>query len=298
MTAVALLGTGHMGSAMARALADDGHSLVLWNRSPDRAAALAADLGASLAGTPAEAAGQVDVVVSMLADDDAVRDVHLGPDGSLSGVRSSGVVVDMSTVRPTVIRELEAPARARGAGILDAPVSGSVSLAEKGELTVMVGGTADDLERARPVLESIGSRVLHIGGLGAGATIKLAVNALVYSINQGVAEALVLAERAGLERSAAYEVFATSAVAAPFVIYKRAAFEQPDEAPTAFSIELAAKDLRLILDLADETGTPMPQARTNLAAVEATITEAGSEQDLSAVAGHLRRSAHDMREGR
>ena len=297
MVAVAFLGTGRMGSAMARATAADGHTLVLWNRSPVRATALAADLGATVATTPADAASRADVVISMLADDEAVRAVHLGLDGVAHGVRPASVVVDMSTVGPSIIRELEESIRSHGAGILDAPVSGSVMLAEKGELTIMVGGTATDLERARPILESIGSRVLHIGPLGAGATIKLAVNALIYSINEGVAEGLVLAERAGLERSAAYEVFATSAVAAPFVLYKRAAFERPDEAVTAFGIGLAAKDLHLILDLADETGTPMPQARTNLEAIEAAIEAAGPDQDLSAVASHLRRTAGRTEEG-
>lgn len=298
MTTVGVLGTGTMGSAMARSLARAGHPVVLFNRSRERADLLAAEIGAHVAATPAETAAEVDVLISMLADDDAVLAVYRDPGGALEGLREGMVAVDMSTVRPDVIRSLEVWVRARGAGILDAPVSGSVALAEKGDLTIMVGGRAEDLERARPALASIGSRILHVGPLGAGATIKLAVNALIYSLNEGVAEALVLAERAGLDRSAAYEVFATSAVAAPFVLYKRAAFEQPEQAPTAFSIALAAKDLRLILDLAEETGTPMPQARTNLEAVEATIAEAGPEQDLSAVAGHLRRTARRTEEGR
>jgi 3-hydroxyisobutyrate dehydrogenase-like beta-hydroxyacid dehydrogenase len=233
----------------------------------------------------------------MLADDDAVLAVYREAGGLLEGLHDGVVAVDMSTVRPSVIRSLEGPVRARGAGILDAPVSGSVALAEKGELTIMVGGRADDLERARPALAGIGSRIVHVGPLGAGATMKLAVNTLIYGLNGSLSEALVLAERAGIDRSLAYEVFAGSAAAAPFVHYKRAAFEHPDEAPAAFTLELAAKDLRLILDLAAETGAPMPQARINLEAVEATIAELGPEQDFSAVAGYLRRTARRTEEG-
>jgi 3-hydroxyisobutyrate dehydrogenase-like beta-hydroxyacid dehydrogenase len=298
MTVIAILGTGSMGSALARALTRAGHELVLYNRSRQRADRLSAEIGARVASTPADAVQAAAVAISMLADDDAVLAVYREAGGLLEGLHDGVVAVDMSTVRPSVIRSLEGPVRACGAGILDAPVSGSVALAEKGELTIMVGGRADDLERARPALAGIGNRILHVGPLGAGATMKLAVNTLIYGLNGALSEALVLAERAGIDRSLAYEVFAGSAVAAPFVHYKRAAFEHPDEAPAAFTLELAAKDLRLILDLAAETGAPMPQARTNLESVEATIAELGPEQDFSAVAGYLRRTARRTEEGR
>lgn len=289
MSAVAVLGTGRMGSAMARALARDGHALTLYNRHRERADALADEIGGGrVVDSPAEASVGQDVVLSMVADDRAVDALFRDLGGVLEGLEAGTVAVDASTVRPSVIRSLEAPVRRLGAGLLDAPVSGSVALAEAGELTLMVGGEAADLERARPVLESLGTRVIHVGPLGAGATIKLAVNALIFGINGSLSEALVLAERAGVERSMAYEVFATSAAAAPYVLYKRAAFERPEATPVAFSLDLAAKDLGLILDLARGAGVEMPQAQTNLRLIEAAASSTGADRDVSTVAVHLR----------
>jgi 3-hydroxyisobutyrate dehydrogenase/2-hydroxy-3-oxopropionate reductase len=193
----------------------------------------------------------------------------------------------MSTVPPSVIKELEPGVRATGAGVLDAPVSGSVPLAEAGTLTIMVGGEAVDLERARPVLELLSARIFHMGPLGTGATIKLALNTIIFGLNQSVAESLVLAEKAGVDRARAYEVFAASAVGAPFVQYKRNAFVEPDAHPPAFSLELAAKDLRLILGLAHQVGAEMPQSKVNLEQVIAAAAM-GPERDLSQVAVRLR----------
>ncbi len=170
----------------------------------------------------------------------------------------------MSTVPPSVVRGLAAAVRARGADILDAPVSGSVSLAGTGQLSIMVGGDVAALERARPVLDALAVRVTHMGALGSGATIKLCVNTIIFGLNQSVAEALVLAERAGVDRAAAYDVFLNSAIAAPFVRYKEGAFVHPESTPVAFSVELAIKDLGLVAALATEVGASMPQARVDL----------------------------------
>jgi 3-hydroxyisobutyrate dehydrogenase-like beta-hydroxyacid dehydrogenase len=291
VTAVGILGTGRMGSAMAVAVANAGLPLHLYNRSPDSATALAGRLGAIAWPTPAALAEHVDVAISMVADGAAVEALHAGPDGIPAGIRAGSVVVDMSTVLPSTIRTLEPAVRGRGAGILDAPVSGSVGLAEAGQLTVMVGGSADDLERARPALEAIGARIFHLGPLGTGSAMKLAVNTVVFALNGGLAEALVLAERAGIDRSVAYDVLEVSAVGAPFVGYKRAAFVEPESTPTAFSLELTEKDLRLIAELATGVGLSLPQASTNLALVRAAEATQGSAADLSAVAGHLRGTA-------
>jgi 3-hydroxyisobutyrate dehydrogenase-like beta-hydroxyacid dehydrogenase len=155
MTMVALLGTGRMGSAMARRLASQGFPMVLYNRTPARAQALAAAVGASVAATPAEAASMCDLVISMVADEAAVAELYRGPAGLLGGLGPRTVAVDMSTVPPSVIQGLEPDVRSTGAGLLDAPVSGSVPVAEAGTLTLMVGGTAQDLERARPVLDAL-----------------------------------------------------------------------------------------------------------------------------------------------
>ena len=156
-----------------------------------------------------------------------MQEVWTGPEGLLAGASAGSVLVDMSTVPPDVIRGFESAARDRGAGILDAPVSGSVPLAETGKLTIMAGGTAEDLERARPAFEQLATRVVHIGPLGSGASLKLAVNVLIFGLNQALAEALVLAERAGVDRATAYDFFVTSAAGAPYVGYKRDAFVDP-----------------------------------------------------------------------
>jgi 3-hydroxyisobutyrate dehydrogenase/2-hydroxy-3-oxopropionate reductase len=286
---VGVLGCGRMGSAMARALARDGVSLVLYNRTPARAAELAAELGMRAAATPAEVAAEATVSLSMLADGAAVEEVYTGPDGLLAGARDGTVLVDLSTVAPSTIQGMAPLARGRGAGILDAPVSGSVGLAEAGELTLMVGGEAPDLELARPALEPLAKRIVHVGPLGSGAAMKLAVNAVIFGLNNVLSEALVLAERAGIAREVAYDVFATSAVAAPYVGYKRAAFLQPESTPVAFSLELAAKDLELIRELVRATGSAGPQSGTALATIRDAIETEGADADFSAVAVHLRR---------
>ena len=159
----------------------------------------------------------------------------------------------------------------------------------------MAGGSAEDLERARPVLEQLATSIHHIGPLGTAAALKLAVNTLIFGLNQSVSEALVLAERAGISREIAYDVFAAGAAGAPYVNYKRSAFVDPERTPVAFSLDLAAKDLRLILDLADAVGAPMPQTRVNQEIVQAATDEFGPDRDTSIVATHLRgRASRDM----
>lgn len=285
---VGVVGTGRMGTAMATALSRAGLALVLNNRTKGRADELAASLGARVAATPAELASMVEVSLTMVADDDAVAAVYRGPDGLLAGARSGVVLVDLSTVTPDTIRSLEADARATGAGILDAPVSGSVATAESGQLTLMVGGTAEDLARARPALEPLAKSIVHVGPLGSGAAMKLAVNTVIFGLNEAVAEGLVLAEAAGVDREMAYDVIASSAAGAPFVGYKRAAFVDPDGTPTAFALDLAAKDLGLIGALAERVGVPMPQATTNLEGIRAAADALGGQRDFSIVASHLR----------
>ena len=224
---IAVVGTGRMGSAMARSLARGGSDLILQNRTAERAEALANELGASTVATPAEAAAAADVVITMLENQEAVESAWSGPDGLLAGARSGVVLVDMSTVPPSVIQSFASAAANAGAGILDAPVSGSVPLAETGKLTIMAGGSAEDLERARPALEQLATSIHHIGPLGSAAALKLAVNTLIFALNQSVSEALVLAERAGIPREVAYDVFAAGAAGAPYVGYKKAAFLDP-----------------------------------------------------------------------
>jgi 3-hydroxyisobutyrate dehydrogenase-like beta-hydroxyacid dehydrogenase len=288
---VAVLGTGRMGVAMARSLSRNGFPLVLYNRSAARATTLASELGghlASTAATPADAVARADVAISMVSDEAAVSQLYHGAGGVLEGIQPGAVLLEMSTVPPHVVRGLEPAVRTRGGAILDAPVSGSVTLAEAGTLTIMAGGESADLERVRPVLEGMAARIFHMGGLGTGATIKLAVNAVIFALNQSLAESLVLAERAGVDRATAYSVFASSAIAAPYTQYKQAAFVDPAGTPVAFTLGLAAKDLDLIMGLAEAVGARLPQTATNRAAIQEAAAAEGANADLSAIASWLR----------
>ena len=282
---VAVLGAGRMGGAMVGTLRRAGFDVVAWNRDRAKADEVARTTGARIAQTAEEAAAGADVALSSLADDAAVEAVYAE---AVEGFHAGQVVLEMSTIAPETVRTVAPSVQGRGATMLDAPVSGSVPVVERGELLIMVGGEPDGLERARPVLEALSSTIIHVGELGTGATMKLAVNALVHGLAVALAESLVLAERAGVERTTAYEVFASGAAAAPFVLYKRAAFERPDETPVAFSLDLVAKDLDLILALAERVGAPMPQADTNREEVRAALESGLADRDMSALADYLR----------
>jgi 3-hydroxyisobutyrate dehydrogenase-like beta-hydroxyacid dehydrogenase len=288
VTRVAVLGVGRMGGAMAGSIARAGFDVAVWNRTPAKADAVAATIGGKAAGSIGEAVDGADVVITSLADDSAVTEVYEGEGGLTATVGDGAVVAEMSTIAPATVRAVGPAVASAGASMIDAPVSGSVLFAERGELTLMVGGDAAALERARPVLDAVGKRIFHLGELGAGATMKLAVNSLLHGLNIALSEALVLVEKAGIERSAAYEVFASGAVAAPFVLYKRAAYENPDDTAVAFSLDLVAKDLDLILALADEVGVRMDQAVVNREVVGAAVASGLGGRDLSAIAVHLR----------
>ncbi len=285
---VAVVGTGRMGSAMVGRLVGAGHAVSVFNRTTSRAAALAEEHGIAVAPTAREAASAADVVVVSLADDAAVRAAYLGADGLVAGLRAGTVVADTSTVDPATIRALGDDVARVGATLIDTPVSGSVSSVQSGQLLVMAGGDEAALARAQPVLAAFASRVISLGPLGSGATMKLVVNSMVHGLNAALAEALVLAEKAGVVRSAAYEVIASSAVAAPFVLYKRAAYENPDDTPVAFALDLVAKDLDLAATLAARVGADVPQLVTNRAVVQRAIDAGLGQADLSALATLLR----------
>jgi 3-hydroxyisobutyrate dehydrogenase/2-hydroxy-3-oxopropionate reductase len=277
---------------MAEALTAAGHEVVAWNRTSDAAETLVARLGRGrVAGTPREVASAADVCVSMLADGPAVRAVYGGPDGLLAGAHPGSVLCDASTVPPSTLQAFASQAEHVGAGLLDTPVSGSVALASSGTLTIMVGGEAEHLAIARPALEALASSVIHIGPLGAGSAMKLAVNTVIFGLNQSLAEALTLATAAGIAPATAYDVLARSAVGAPFVHYKRAAFLEPDRTPVAFALDLASKDLTLIAELADTVGVAMPGATADRAVIDAAAADIGGDKDFSAVTSQLLRRA-------
>jgi 3-hydroxyisobutyrate dehydrogenase/2-hydroxy-3-oxopropionate reductase len=278
---IAIVGTGRMGAAMAARLAEAGGEVVVYNRTRDRAAGT----GLPVAETARAAAEAAEVVLVSLSDDEAVLATYRE---LVPGLRAGTVVVETSTIDPETVKSVRPAVEAQGAALLDAPVSGSVPLVQRGELTFMVGGSAGALAGARPVLDVLARQVVHVGGTGAGAVVKLAVNAVVHALNLALAEALVLAELAGVPRATTYEVLAASAVAAPFVHYKRAAFVRPDEAPVTFTLDLVAKDLDLITRLAGRVDAPMEQAEMDLRVVRDAIAAGLGDRDMSAVAEFLR----------
>lgn len=288
-TRVGFAGLGRMGAPMARRIAAAGFPVSVWNRTTAKAEVFAEEVaGASVAATPGELGGASDVLVTMLADDEAGRGLLLGPDGALAALRSGSLVVDMSTVSPEASAEVRAAAVAAGSRFVEAPVSGSTVAADTGQLLVLAAGTEQDVDAARPVLSTMGREVVRIGGPGTGIVMKLAVNTVVYGLSQSVAEALVLAERAGVDRLTAFGIFADSAIAAPMVHYRRELFERPGEVEPTFALDLAIKDLRLIEALAATADAPVPQAAVNRAQLEAASSAGYGSWDMSAVAEHLR----------
>jgi 3-hydroxyisobutyrate dehydrogenase len=291
MAAVAFLGLGRMGAPMATNLAAAGHGLILYNRTPARAEALAARLGAVAVPTPREAASQADVVITMLADEDALLEVCDGADGVLAGLRPGGVLVDMGTTGPAGITRLRTRVLAAGGVLVDAPVSGSTAAAESAGLTILVGAPESTFRSLEPVLAAMGDHVVHLGETGTGSVMKLAVNNVVYALGNALSESLVLAERAGLDRTVIYEVFEHSAISAPMVRYRRGAFLDPERTPAAFAMTLARKDLELITGLAATLGVDVAQAEANLSLFRAAIDAGSGARDMADVAVHLRRSA-------
>lgn len=256
MTTVAFAGLGAMGGRMAKRLLDGGHALVGYNRTAARAKWLV-DAGMTLAGSPRAAAESADVVFTMLADNTALRAVALGPDGIVAGLRRGATWVEMSTVSPVVTRELGALVAARGASMLDAPVSGSVATLEAGQLSFMVGGDPAALERVRPFLAAIGPTVTHVGELGLAATMKVATNLELATQIIAFCESVALAEKAGIPRERAVDVLMKSVVASPMIKYRGPfVLGLPDEA--WFNVSMMQKDLELAMELGRTHGVPLP----------------------------------------
>jgi 3-hydroxyisobutyrate dehydrogenase-like beta-hydroxyacid dehydrogenase len=289
---VAFLGLGRMGMAMAERVARADGVLTVWNRNPGRAdmlaERLATEAAVTVAASPRQAVSGATVIVSMLSDENALDAVLSGADGALAGVGPGAVWVEMSTIGPDAVATVAERLRAVGATLVDAPVSGSVDLARSGGLTVMAGGAGSDVERVRPTLDLMAATVLSCGPQGAGAALKLGVNLVVHALNAALSEALVLVERVGVPRATAFDLFTSSAVAAPFVSYKRAAFEDPESAPVAFSLDLVQKDLRLISALEHRLGCSAVVADALAGVVHDACSAGLGARDMSALAGYLR----------
>lgn len=253
---VGFLGLGVMGAPMAGNLLAAGYEVVAWNRGSGPLAELA-EAGARAGDGPAAVAAEVDVLIAILKDDAVVREVLGGPDGAIAAARPGSLVVDMSTVSPALARELAEEAAARGVGFLDAPVSGGDVGAREGTLSIMAGGEAADVERARPVFEVLGSRVTHVGSAGAGQIAKACNQVLVAVIFGGLAEALVLGSKLGADPARILDAIGGGMAGNRIMEVRRDNFLEHDFAP-GFKVDLHHKDLEIALGAGGEVNAPLP----------------------------------------
>jgi 3-hydroxyisobutyrate dehydrogenase len=278
-----------MGGGMAARLIDAGFGVAAWNRTPARAEPLARK-GASIAATPARAAADADVVISIVADDTASREVWLGRDGALSSARLGTIAIECSTVSPPWIAELAREARTRGCDLIDAPVLGSRPHAHDGQLTFLVGGDAEVLDRVRPILDPMSRAIVHLGPLGSGARMKLVNNFMAGVQAATLAEALAMAEAAGLQLDAAFPVLANGAPGSPLVktVGPRMLARDYD---VNFALELMRKDLTYAIAEAARHGVTLSTAEAARALYDRAIAAGRGGADFSAVIEPLRGAA-------
>jgi 3-hydroxyisobutyrate dehydrogenase len=253
---IGFIGLGIMGRGMAANILRAGFSLAVWNRTAQRAEALVA-AGASLAGSPADLASRSDIIVVCVSDTPDVQEVMLGDDGVIHGARRGALVIDMSTISPAATRQLAARLAQNGVEMLDAPVSGGSEGAERGTLSIMVGGEARSLARALPVLQAMGQRITHVGANGAGQMVKLVNQVLVVGNCLAMAEGLMLAQAGGVDLAKCLEAISAGAAGSWMLSNRGPQILARDWRP-GFTIALQQKDLRLVLEAADEVGAPLP----------------------------------------
>jgi 3-hydroxyisobutyrate dehydrogenase-like beta-hydroxyacid dehydrogenase len=278
MARIGFLGLGEMGTPMASRLLHAGHDVNVWNRTAARAAALAQQ-GAAVASSPAKAAAGANFVITMLATPEALEEVLFGTAGLAPALSTGQVLIDMSTVGPDEIRSVAAR-MPKGVSLVDAPVRGSLPQATSGRLDIFVGATDETYERVRPILESLGS-VKHVGGQGSGAAMKLVANLALGAAIVALGEALSLGESLALERSVLLDALADSPIG-PIVAAKRANIESDRFAPS-FKLQLAAKDLKLVMEAAAARGRDLKQARANRAWLDEAAEHGAADLDFSAV---------------
>jgi 3-hydroxyisobutyrate dehydrogenase len=258
MATLGFVGLGAMGSRLATRLMAASHTVVGYNRTPEKARALVA-AGLRLERTPRAVAEATDTVFSMITDDAALRAVALGPDGVVAGLRPSAVWVEMSTVGPAVVRELGDLVAARGAAILDVPVSGSTITVEQGTASFQVGGDLKALDRVRPYLAAMGSGgVTHVGPLGLAKTMKVATNLGLAVQILAFSEAVLLAEKSGIARDVAVDALLKSVVASPMIKYRGPFVLGSMPRDAWFPVPMIQKDLQLALDHGRAIGVPLP----------------------------------------
>jgi 3-hydroxyisobutyrate dehydrogenase-like beta-hydroxyacid dehydrogenase len=273
------IGLGNMGSRIAQRLLHHGYRVEVYDLDSNKTEAIAAD-GGDVANNIFELARTADVLLSCLTNDEAVRSVYLGPTGVLAGARPGTAVLEMSTISPESSRELHRLGAQRGIDVLDVAISGSTPAAEQGMLTLLVGGSEDLFRAAEPIFQSVAKQYFLLGGSGSGTSMKLVVNTLLGLGMQAIAEAVVLGEKAGLDRKRLLEVLSKTAVVAPAHVGKLARIAINDYSPQ-FPLRLMNKDFDLILHAAAKGQFRMPATE---AAFYVNSEELGeNEEDFSAV---------------
>jgi len=279
---VGIIGTGKMGGAMARRLKSQGHELTLWNRTRARAEALGVG---SVAATPAEAARDADVVISMLTDADAVRTAYLGDAGAVKAAKDQ-VFIEMSTAGPDVSAEIAPRLEKAGAHYIEAPVIGSVPAVEAGSLIVLAAGSEAAIERARPVLQALGE-VRYVGNLGSAASLKLVANSMLAGVTALAAELQAAAAGAGLD---AEQVFWAISRIAPGLSMRKSGLVEHRYEPVLFALRDAVKDLGLALEVYRRTESSTPLTEKTQELYERAAKLVGS-LDMSAIASLYEREA-------
>ena len=258
-----VVGMGRMGAAIANRLLGLGHEVTVWNRTAHKAQALAA-AGARVASTPAELAGRAEFIISILSNAEAVEQAYGGAQGLLSGDVRGKLFIEMSTVRPQTERTLAGTVRSKGAALIECPVGGTVGPARDGKLFGFVGGDAADVARAKPLLDQLCRRVEHVGPVGAGASMKLAINLPLLVFWQSFGEALSLCEHLGLDPARLIDIFADTS-GAPNMLKGpgptiAAALQGKDTGPITFDVDGIRKDLRNMIEEAASRGATLPVA--------------------------------------
>jgi 3-hydroxyisobutyrate dehydrogenase len=293
MTGVAILGVGVMGGGMARRLLAAGFALTVWNRTPERASPLE-EAGAVRAATPREAAANADVIISMVADDEASRAVWTGTAGALDAAQPGALLIEASTLSPSWIEELATRASQRGCDFIEAPVTGSRRHAEQGELLFLAGGDAEIVERARPLLTVLGRGVVHLGPAGSGARMKLINNFVCGVQAAALAEAMTLIERSGLAPDAALGILLDGAPGSPLV--KTVAPRMASRDYTVFfMLALMRKDLTYAMAEGESQGVPLSTAAAARRLFDAAVQGGWGDVDFSAVIEAVRAASPNAR---
>jgi 3-hydroxyisobutyrate dehydrogenase len=283
---VGFVGLGTMGGAMAANAARAGFEVSAWNRTPGRAAELG-DLGVSMAASPSAVAAASELVITIVSDTPDVEAVLFGPEGVAAGAAAGSLVIDMSTISPSATRDFAERLAQSGVAMLDAPVSGGSEGAKKGTLSIFVGGDAADLERAWPVLESLGTTITHVGPIGAGQAVKAVNQVILAGTYLGVAEGVVLALKSGLDVEQVVAALSGGA-AQSWVLANRSGRMLENDYPLGFKVALHRKDLGIALSMARELGASLPVSALCEALEAGLIGQGHADDDMSAVARSIR----------